>query len=671
MNLKNYHRNLYPIIAYIFKIHLLALFILFIIRLILLISNWQNAEYIDNESLRDAFHLGFFIDNITVSCISALALIVALSANIFNRYKKFIRYCFNAYYILAYIIIFCFSVADIPYFNFFFKHMDVSILDWLTHDSEGYQMILAESSYYKYFALSFLIVAIFSWSVIALSKKWKNYEVKDQKKEKRQTAKYILIPIALVIMCYMGITKKYDIMRPITLWTPYMGSSSFANELTISPIYNYWMSVIIPQYKDKEVSHFISLEDSFKLIKKDFIYQDFIEDVSPICRKVTSDKEEIKPNIVLVLMEAMSSYFLAETPHLTPTLNELKNKSYYFKNIYSQAIHTNQGMFSSLYGIPSFFDKVIMDNRVATGGSNKTPLPMCEGLPYNLNKEGYVSSFYLAHEKAYNNTDYFLSLNGYSIKDIHSRENYPKSEYVSPWGVNDGYLFKYAAQTIDNVDNKPFFAGILTISNHPDYIIPEEFKYISKNPSEQAVFYSDHCIKQFMEDASKRDWFNNTIFIFVADHGRLEGRALYEMPLSFNHVPLIIYSPLFADAPKTFDNYGGQIDIFPTVMGLLNMDYENNSLGIDLRREKRPYAVFSSDDKIGCIDDNFLYCYNTLSKQEYLYDYKKNDPQNITSAHRKAFDSMRVYTSATVQVTNYLLKNGLTRRKEAKEIQNK
>lgn len=664
MDLKKYLTNLYPIIAYIFKIHLLVLLIFFIIRLILLFTNWHNVEYVDRESIAGAFRLGLYIDNIPVACISTLAIIFACCLSFFGANRKIFRCCFNTYYIGIYAVIFGFTIADIPYFNFFFKHLDVSILAWLSNDTEGYQMILAESSYYKYFALFFITVLLFGLCVVYFSKKWKNYTADDSVNSKLKIAKYVLIPIVLLAVCYTGVTKKQRFVYPITLWTPYLGSSSFTNELTVSPVYNFWLSMIVPQYKDREVNHLISLDDSFELIKKDFVYLDFIEDDSRIRRRVTSEEDEITPNIVLVIMEAMSSYFIIETPHLTPTLNGLISKSYYFRNIYSQAIHTNQGTFSSLYGIPSLFDRVIMDNRVATGGSNAVPLPLCEGLPYNLNKKGYVSSFYLAHEKAYNNMDMFFSLNGYEMKNLHSRENYPPSEYVSPWGVNDGYLFKYAANTLGNTDGQPFFGGILTISNHPDYIIPDEFKYISKNDSEQAVFYSDQCIKQFMNDAAKHDWFNNTIFVFVADHGRLEGQALYEMPLSFNHVPLIIYSPLFDDAPKIIDTYGGQIDIFPTVMGLLNMDYENNSLGIDLMKETRPYAVFSSDDKLGCVDDNFLYCYNTLSKQEYLYDYKANNPQNIASAHQEAFDSMRVYASATVQVTNYLLKNQLLRKKQ-------
>ena len=75
------------------------------------------------------------------------------------------------------------------------------------------------------------------------------------------------------------------------------------------------------------------------------------------------------------------------------------------------------------------------------------------------------------------------------------------------------------------------------------------------------------------------------------------------IPLSRNHIPLIIYSPLLEDMPKIFNQAATQIDVFPTVRGLLNIPYENNSLGIDLLKEQRPYAVFSTDDKLGCISN--------------------------------------------------------------------
>lgn len=302
-----------------------------------------------------------------------------------------------------------------------------------------------------------------------------------------------------------------------------------------------------------------------------------------------------------------------------------------------------------------------MDDRIASG-YNKSPFG--EGLPVFLKEKGYDLSFFISHDKSYNNMDMFLLKNGYDLNQIYSDEDYPKSKIVSSWGVSDDFLFEYATDILSNKKEQPFFGTILTISNHPEYYVPKEFMHISKIDSERAVYFADHSIKQFLENAAKEDWFNNTVFLFVGDHGRLEGGQQYEIPLSLNHVPMLIYSPLFEDKAQTMSELGTQADIFPTIMGLLNIEYENNTLGIDLFKEKRPYAVFSTDDKLGCINEEYLYCYNTISRLEYLYDYKKSDSKNIASEKVLAFDSIRNYASATVKVTNYLLNNDLTRRKD-------
>jgi len=458
----------------------------------------------------------------------------------------------------------------------------------------------------------------------------------------------------------MGVKRKYGCMENILLWTPFLNPDSFTNNLGLNPVYNTMMSLSVPKYLDKEVDHIISVEKSFEIIKNDYPDQNFNEDISPISRTMETDGEERKANVVIVLMESMSSYYLTETPELTPYLNELKDKAYYFKNFYSVASHTNQGIFASLYGIPAFFDKNIMDDRATSGGFT---MPLCEGLPFNLNEKGYISSFFMTHDKSYNNMDAFLLKNGFSNKSIYSKTDYPQDKIVSYWGVQDDYLLQYALNTF-NKQEKPFFGTIMTMSNHPDYIVPEEFMTISKEPSERTVYFADHSIRLFMEEAAKQEWYNNTIFVFLGDHGKIVGRQPYTIPLSLNHIPLIIYSPLLEDIPRTFDKVSTQIDIYPTIMGILNMTYENNSLGIDLLKEDRAYAVFSTDDKLGCVNEKYLYCYNTTSKQEILYDYANKNTKNIADEHKAAFDSIRNYAAASVQVTNYLLNNNLTRRKE-------
>ncbi|WP_029903671.1 LTA synthase family protein [Prevotella sp. 10(H)] len=660
MNYKKYLKNLYPVIAYIFKIHLLALVILSLLRLVLFLTNLDSAEHVDTVYLTGAFSLGIFFDNIGVAFTSVLPIIAALILSFFDSYKDVFRKLFNAYYIIAYTFIFAFCVANIPYFNYFFRHLDIGILDWLSHDTEGISMLFTESGYYKYYLLFFLIIIGFSLCVVFFGRQWKKYKNRVTTNIKLEITKLLVVFILLSTITYMGVTRKHHWMQPIMLWTAYLSPSSFANELTTSPLYNCMVSVVTPKYKDKEVSHVISTDDSFKLLRQDFANQEIQEEISPVCRKITPEESERRANVVIVLMESMSSYYLDETPHLTPFLNELKNKSYYFKNFYSPGTHTNQGIFATLYGIPGLFDRVIMDDRVMSGTDR---MPLCEGLPVNLNMKGYTSSLFVSHDKSYNNTDMFLYRNGYEINNIYAKENYPESKIVNEWGVDDAYLLEYAID-IFNKEKAPFFATIMTITNHPPYVVPKEYESISKDGAEQTVYYSDQCIKKFLEEASKQDWYNNTIFVFLGDHGKKLGGQLFEMSLPLNHVPLMIYSPLLEDMPKTFDNYGTQTDIFPTVMGLLNMEYENNSLGIDLLKEKRPYAVFTSDEKLGCINDRYFYCYNILSKQEVMYDYKSNDITNLATTNKNAFDSIRSYAAATVQATNYLLKNELTRRKD-------
>ncbi len=85
-------------------------------------------------------------------------------------------------------------------------------------------------------------------------------------------------------------------------------------------------------------------------------------------------------------------------------------------------------------------------------------------------------------------------------------------------------------------------------------------------------------LKEFIDEAKQQEWFDNTIFVFVGDHGKIVGTPRSDMPLSFNHVPLFIYSPSFIE-PLQIEDLGGQVDIAPTVLGLLNIDYTDNGFG--------------------------------------------------------------------------------------------
>jgi phosphoglycerol transferase MdoB-like AlkP superfamily enzyme len=158
-----------------------------------------------------------------------------------------------------------------------------------------------------------------------------------------------------------------------------------------------------------------------------------------------------------------------------------------------------------------------------------------------------------------------------------------------------------------------------------------------------------------MEIAAHQEWFKHTIFVFVADSGTYY-KSTYDMPLSFHHTPFIIYSPSFITEAKVFDKIGGQIDVFPTVMGLLNIPYINNTLGIDLLREERPFIFFCSDDKMGCLNDSHFLVIRGW-KNESLYCYKNGNTRDYINIKKKLRKRMRKYLFTMLQVTAWMIKH--------------
>ena len=151
----------------------------------------------------------------------------------------------------------------------------------------------------------------------------------------------------------------------------------------------------------------------------------------------------------------------------------------------------------------------------------------------------------------------------------------------------------------------------------------------------------------------------NTIFVFVGDHGKIVGTPRSDMPLSFNHVPLFIYSPSFIE-PRQIEDLGGQVDIAPTVLGLLNIDYTDNGFGVNLLQEKRKAAFFTSDDAIGCVNDSLFYIYKPKENQEWLLSQERAIEKGGNIDNPAVCQELREYAFSMLQTAQYLMSNNLT-----------
>jgi phosphoglycerol transferase MdoB-like AlkP superfamily enzyme len=207
--------------------------------------------------------------------------------------------------------------------------------------------------------------------------------------------------------------------------------------------------------------------------------------------------------------------------------------------------------------------------------------------------------------------------------------------------------------------DEPFFSYILTSSDHGPWVVPTDipFKPDAADEHDRSTQYADWAIGYFMNKARKCDWFDHTLFVFVADHGVNYGHT-YAMPLSYHHIPCLFYMPSQLK-PDTISSLGGQIDLLPTLLNFLKIPFRNAGMGIDLMHEKRPYMYFTADSKIAAISDEFYYFELMDEQKEFLYRFKNLDTKNLMDDYKAKADSMKHYALEMTRAANYILKNKL------------
>jgi len=197
-----------------------------------------------------------------------------------------------------------------------------------------------------------------------------------------------------------------------------------------------------------------------------------------------------------------------------------------------------------------------------------------------MRENGYSPTFIYGGYGAFDNMNYFFSHNGYKVID---RTDMPKPDFANIWGMSDVDLFRNALHTFDEQHRRGerIFSVVMTTSNHKPFTFPAGVPGVNPQGGgrEAGVRYADHAIGYFINELKKRPYFDNTMVVIVADHGaRAYGRA--SIPLPTYEIPFMVYSPRHI-APRRFDGLTSQLDVAPTVLGLLNISYDSQFFGKD------------------------------------------------------------------------------------------
>lgn len=362
---------------------------------------------------------------------------------------------------------------------------------------------------------------------------------------------------------------------------------------------------------------------------------------------IRSKEPEIHKNIVLITVESLSASFLkhyGNTESITPNLDSIMDESLVFNNLYATGNRTVRGLEAVTLCLPpspgeSIIKQANNSNLFSTGKV--------------LKNKGYTVQYLYGGDSYFDNMETFFGGNGYDVID---KKDFSKDEitFSNIWGVCDEDMFNKAIEIFnqDSKTNKPFFGHIMTVSNHRPFTYPDNKIDIPSDIKSRngGVKYTDYAIGKFFADARKQDWFGNTVFIIVADHCASSAGKI-ELPIENYHIPAMIYSPGFIH-PQEINTLSSQIDLMPTVFGLLDFSYDSQFYGKNILADNyHPRSFVSTYQNLGYMDNNI---FTILSPVRKIQQYPiKEEAKNWHQEAISILDSIQIKTA----ISNYQIAN--------------
>ncbi len=646
-------------IQWIVKLFLIYLFIFTAFRIVTVIC--FKPKSIGILELFPSFWLGLKYDLRWITI--ALSPIIVLSI-----YKKFSPFHsdknkkgWTIYLSFITLVIMFFYGADFGNFSYNHTRIGASALNFKDDPYEMFRMV------WETYPIIWILIGL-GFAVFIVAKLFRRthaaVNTKSQLHKFEYQRRWYLVALLVMVWFVYG----FMCLRPLTRQDAYQLNDNFKSYLALNPFQNFITTLkfrkadsnSIPDKKYYGVlANYLQLDSATRSKLSYYRY------TMPNSRSLES-----KPNVVLVLCESFSMYkssMSGNKLNTTPYFNEMCNNGIFFDHCFTPTFGTARGLYATITGIPDVqMAKFSTQNEDAV--NQKTIINSFEG---------YDKFYFIGGRSQFNN---FRGL----MNNVDSIHIYEKGKYTSPeinvWGISDRDLFKEANEVLKN-QPKPFFAVIQTAHNHRPFMIPpaeKEFscakiekdllaKYGFDSQAEYEAFcYTDFCFKKFIEAAKQQAYFNNTIFVFVGDHG-VEGEAGAEYPkawtsyrLSDEHVPLLYYAPALL-SPARYRYTVSQIDVLPTLAGMIHQPYVNTTLGRDVINQQNllhtAFIIHHDEGNIGIVTDDYYFIKNINITQEDLVPMKDNLPPLSLPQQDSVKRKLSELTSAFYETARWMLVN--------------
>lgn len=575
-------------ITLIFSVYLI---ISALTRTLLLIKSFDMVDTTIIELLR-IYLIGAFYDFVSISylAIPFIIYLLFIPQKFFgHKAHRYITFAFT-YFLLFGLVFYSFSEWFFwDEFNVRFNFIAVDYLVYTTevigNIKESYPMGILIGTIALIAAI--LLYTLYKFGYIA--------EVLKDEKIFKMRVKPALFYLMFPLIFSIGVTQDFS----------KTSNNQYNNELSNSGLYSLFAAF---RNNTLDYENFYITEDEkevFSNLKTALATDNTVfinQNNSDIVHNITNKGEEKNYNVMIVVVESLSGKFLESLggyKGLTPNLDSLAKESLFFSNFYATGTRTVRGMEAITLSIPPTAGRSIVkrpDNHDMYSSG------------FIFKNKGYETKFIYGGYGYFDNMNEFFSNNGFDVVDK-TKFSDEEDTFHTIWGVCDEDLLN---KTLKEADasykaHKPFMNFIMTTSNHRPYDYPEgRIDIPSHTGRDGAVKYSDYAIGDFLAKAKTKPWFDNTIFVIVADHCSTSAGKT-ELPLDKYHIPMMVYAPKIIK-PQVVEKVSSQIDIMPTLFAMLNWSYKSKFYGKDILSpsfEER--ALLGTYQKLG------LYKNNTLS----------------------------------------------------------
>ncbi len=633
LKIKNYY------LLVIWRI-ILAYLIYMLCRLVFILFNYALLEPVSVSQFFRILGGGLMFDTSAIMYTNILYLFLSflpLPAIKSDRVQKFLKGLYVTINFTAAAI----NLADTVYFRFTLRRTSTTFFTEFTGDVRFFRIFSESLLLYWYI---FLIGIILLFVLFYLSGNTRNIDKNSFAARNFYVTQVLalLVTAPLFIIGVRGGTS--GAMRPITI-----GNAG--------------------DYTDRAIHTAAVLNTPFSLIrtigKAEYVYKDYypsyadMEGVfTPIRNRggekplninnvIRYDSTAAGKNIVILMLESFGAEnmsFMNENLDkcYTPFLDSLRKEGLFCTDAFANGRKSVDAIPSIYASIPS----LISSYAVTPYSTDYT-----FGLPKILDSLGYYTAFFHGAPNTSMGIRAIARLCG--IEHYYGKDEFnDNSKFDGSWGIWDEYFLPYVADMLDTLP-QPFMAGIFTLSSHHPFKIPAEWEERlpeSQVPLQKTIAYADAAVKAFFEKIRDTEWFGNTIFVITPDHSTLWGiYPEFTTTIGNTRIPIIYYAPGFIE-PGEYNSVTQQLDIMPTLLGMIGYDKPYFAFGRDLNSDTlhKPFAVNYTQGQYQLVYNDTLLFRND-SDLTAVYDLQSDPLLKNNLLTGTAADSLRDGSSLKAQ----------------------